>query len=273
MFSRPARLAGLLVVLGLTAAGCTSAASGSAAATSAPSVEPGTPSASPSDAHTPLQRLVEGIPTARSPIYHYSVTSSDGSDSGVIDPPGKIAEFATTEHFTKPSYTEVTTTLLTRDRSWVRVKDTPASRQTVPTQWLSLDPKKIKTVSGTPFLYVDESDPGYTNEVFQDAHDVAETSPGHFRGIADMSSSPPGDILTAAHLKALGSKSDTVAFTAALNGQGRLTTTSLSLPAAGKFKASTCVITYDQYGTAAVPKLPAAGQQIKAPSYVYDWYR
>jgi hypothetical protein len=43
----------------------------------------------------------------------------------------------------------------------------------------------------------------------------------------------------------------------------------MQIPAAGKFKAGTFVITYDQYGTAAVPKLPTAAEQTKAPSALY----
>lgn len=273
MLSRPVRFAGLVIVLGLAAGGCSAKTSAAAPATSAAAV---TPSASPSDSRTPLQILTASIPTEKSPIYHYSITSTDDTESGVIDPPGKIAEFLTTTHFTKPTYTMDDTTLLTKDKSWEKVKMIPAhvsGLEPMPTKWMSLDPQKIKLKNGTPFVYVAESDPGYTNEVFENATDVNRVSPGHFSGTTDLSGTNPDDLLSADQLNAMGAKATTVAFTAVVDGQGRLSTVSLQYPAAGKFKAGTYVITYDQYGTAAVPKLPTAAETIKAPSYVYDWYK
>jgi hypothetical protein len=275
MVSRPARLAVLLVVLGLTG-GCTSDASGTSATAPTAPVAVATPSASPIDSRTPLQRLKAGIPTEESSIYHFSIKSSDRPINGVIDPPDKIAEFTTIMHFTRPSYTETMTTLLTKNKSWLKVKYTPTTLSGlphVPKKWMSLDPKKIKLKNGTPFVYVAESDPGYTNTVFDNVSDLTETSPGHFRGITDLSSTGADQILSAARLKALGKKAVNVTFTAVLDGDGRLTTTSLRFPTAGKFKAGTDVITYDEYGTAAVPKLPTAAEQTKAPSFVYEWFR
>jgi hypothetical protein len=109
--------------------------------------------------------------------------------------------------------------------------------------------------------------------VFENTTDVTEISPSHFRGVTDLSDTGADEILSAGRLQALGRKAEHVTFTAVLDDSGRLTTTSLQLPAAGTVKASTYVITYDQYGTAAVPKLPTAAEQTKAPSFVYDWYR
>ncbi|MFF5290196.1 hypothetical protein [Paractinoplanes globisporus] len=263
MLSRPARLAVLVVIVGLAAGGCTSHDPVTAPASSAPSTA--------GDSRTPLQVLMAGVPTESSPIYRYSI-GSDRPMSGVIDPPDQIAEFVTVRQATKPVHTETTTVLLTRDRFWLKVKVTPAALQAVPKKWMSLDPKKIPQ-NGKPYVYGAESDPGYTKEVFENASDLSQTSPGHFRGVTNLGETGAGVILGADQLKALGGKAGHVAFTAVLDGQGRLTTTSLQIPAAGKFKASTYLITYDQYGTAAVPKLPTQTEQTKAPSYVYDWYR
>lgn len=43
----------------------------------------------------------------------------------------------------------------------------------------------------------------------------------------------------------------------------------MRIPAAGRFKAGTFEVTYDHYGTAAVPKLPSAAEQTKAPAALY----
>lgn len=65
-------------------------------------------------------------------------------------------------------------------------------------------------------------------------------SPGHFRGTANLSQTD--GFLTAAHLKALGRKADSIPFTVVLDAQGRLTS------------------------AAAVPKLPTSAEQTKAPA-------
>ena len=44
------------------------------------------------------------------------------------------------------------------------------------------------------------------------------------------------------------------------------------IPPYGKLGPTTVVITYDQYGTAAKPKLPTAAEQVKAPAAVYQMY-
>jgi hypothetical protein len=267
MMSLPGRLAGLVVVLGLTAAGCTSHPAGTPAVASKPSGAAPTPSASPFENRPPQQILIAGIPTEDSPIYHYSIKATDVTENGVIDAPDKIAEFTLSpEHFTNPSYTEVMTFLLTKDRSWMKVKDTPASPDGLPRKWMSFDPKKLKYGDGKPMVYSHDSAPKYAIVVFETADDLSRTSPGHFRGTINLG---PLDFLTAAHLKALGNKAHSIPFTAVLDDQGRLTTITLQIPAAGKSKASTFVITYDQYGTAAVPKPPTAAEQTKGPSVLY----
>lgn len=270
MMSRGAWLAGLVVVLGLGAGGCSSDGE---ALKSVGSVAPplGAASASPSESRTPLQILLAGVPTESSPIYRYAI----GADSGVIDPADKIAELVGVLHFTGPSYTETTTTLLSTDRSWLKVKDVPAEPpglEPMPKKWMALDSKKIKSADGKPFVYGAESDPGYTNEVFENAGEANQTSTGHFAGVTDLSGTKADHVLTAAQLKALGAKAAHLSFTATLDNQGRLTTTTVQLPAAGKTKATKIVITYDRYGVVAKPKLPTAAETIKAPSYIYDMY-
>ena len=266
MMSRPGRVAGLVVVLGLTAGGCASHPAGSPEPSGA---VPAT-SASPVDNRAPQQIVIAGIPTEKSPIYHYSIKSTDVTGNGVIDASDKIAEFTLPpQHFTNPSYTETTTFLLTKDKSWLKVKDTPASPDGLPRKWMSFDPKKLTYVDGTPEVYSPESAPRYAVLVFENSDDLSRTSPGHFRGTVSLGRTESGDFLTAAHLKALGNKADSVPITAVLDDQGRLTTTTMQIPAAGKFKADTFVITYDHYGTAAVPELPTAAEQTKAPSELY----
>ena len=274
MVPRPARLAGLVAALGLTAAGCSFPGTPSAGA--APASAAVTVSPSPADSRTPLQKLRAGIPTVKSPRYHYSIKSSIDAKSGVLDPPDKIAETLNYQHYTNPSHTETTITLQTEDRAWVMVKFTPAylaSQSSLPNKWMSLDTKKLTYADGTPYVYSGDLEAGEINEIFDEVTDIHEVGADHFAGVTDLSNADDGhEIFSAAQFKALGSKVAHVPFTAALDGHGRMTTATLRLPATGKYKASTWEITFDEYGTAAVPKLPTAAEQTKAPASVYGWY-
>jgi hypothetical protein len=272
MMPRPVVLAGLLVV-GLFSGGCSSAGGGQPAASSAVSA-----AASPSaPSRTPLQELLAGAPGEKSPIYRYAIKSSGDPRSGVIDEADKMAAIGHTQYFTSPKHTEITTTLFTRSKTWVKVKfvpDAPAGELLVPKQWMSLDPKKLKYGDGTPFVFAGDIDPAAIHDILGAVTEVDESSPGHFAGEADLNTLEDGDeVVSDAQLKALGAKAGHVPFAAVLDAQGRLTTASLRLPAAGKYKAGIYEVTYDRYGTAAKPKLPAASDQTKAPSFVYDWYR
>jgi hypothetical protein len=264
MMSVPGRLVVLVVVLGLTAAGCSSHRTDTPAVSSAPSRT----APPPVDNRAPQQIVIAGFPTGTSPIYHYSIKSPGSSESGVIDAPDKIAELTLSpQHYTNPSYTEVVIYLLTKNRSWLKLEDTPADRSRFSQKWMSFNPKKLPYDDGTPYVYSGETAPRAAYIIFENSDDISRTSPGHFRGTVNLSQTD--GFLTAAQLKALGRKAVSIPFTVVLDDQGRLTSTTMQIPAAGKFKASTFAITYDHYGTTAVPKLPTASEQTKAPAALY----
>lgn len=264
MTSVPGRLVVLVAVLGLTAAGCGSHHSGSPAV----SPEPSRTAPPPIDNRAPQQIVIASFPTGTSPIYHYSIKSLDSSESGVIDAPDKIAEITLPpQHYTRPPYTEVVIYLLTKDRSWLKLQDKPAGRSGFSPKWMSFNPKKLPNEDGTPDVYSGETAPRAAYIIFENSDNISRTSPGHFRGTVNLSQTE--GFVTAANLKALGRKADSIPFTVVLDAQGRLTSATMRIPAAGKFKAGTFEITYDHYGTAAVPKLPTAAEQTKAPAALY----
>jgi hypothetical protein len=123
------------------------------------------------------------------------------------------------------------------------------------------------------YVYASDTEAGEINEILDAVTGVQQVGAGHFEGVTDLSHADDGhEIFSAAQFKALGSRVAHVPFTAALDDRGRLTTATLRLPAAGKYKASAWKITFDQYGTVAVPKLPTAAEQTKAPATVYSWF-
>ena len=78
------------------------------------------------------------------------------------------------------------------------------------------------------------------------------------------------DIVDPARLKALGEKAKAVPFEATVDGQGRLTSAVVKVPAAGRTKASRYEITYADYGTTASPAAPAADEQQPATRSAYE---
>lgn len=79
---------------------------------------------------------------------------------GVIDAPDKIAEITLSpQRYTNPSYTEVVSYLLTKDRSWLKLTDEPAGRGGFPRKWMSFNPRKLPNEDGTPDVYSGETAP------------------------------------------------------------------------------------------------------------------
>jgi hypothetical protein len=272
MTRRPTLLAGLLA-LGMIGGGCSAAPAGPVPVAASPSTSP-TPS--PAVTLTADEKLQASVPTGKSPIYRWTIKSSGDPRYGVVDPPHQMLEMSHVQHFTHPTHTETTTILETSSKAWVRVTFQPASvakDATVPLKWMFLDPKVFEASGGQAMIYHPEVDMTGAYDTFNAIVSATETSPNHFSGYTSLSNLVEDEIVTDDQLKAMGAKAAHAAFTATVDSQGRLATMTLHLPAYGKVKTSTYEAIYDQYGTAAVPKVPTAKEQTKAPSDVYDWYR
>jgi hypothetical protein len=61
-----------------------------------------------------------------------------------------------------------------------------------------------------------------------------------------------------------------VPFEATVDGQGRLTSTVVRIPAAGQTKAGTYKIKYTGYGSTPTPAVPAADEQQRATKDAYE---
>ncbi|WP_297601372.1 hypothetical protein [Mycobacterium sp.] len=269
MSARPAAAACLGVLLAAVA-GCASTDS-PAAAPSSSAPAPAT-SASPADPRTPLQILMAGIPTDTSVAYHFSITSVDGPTYGVIDPAMKTTEYDVVSgtHYTDhPDYTMTLKVLSIGKKAWAKVvlvPDNISGLAYIPRRWMVLAPSKIK--GGLPNGLQKDSDPAYAIDILANVSDATQTSPGHFKGITDLTDSG-NKIVGATWITALGDAATKLPFTAALDAKGRLTTMSVVMPAAAKFPAFTYKLVYDQYATATAPKAPTGA--IKAIPEVYKW--
>lgn len=119
----------------------------------------------------------------------------------------------------------------------------------------------------------ESTDPGYAEDLVRASAGLKRTGPGHFAGTTDLTRSTEAEIVDDKTLEALGTRAKAVPFTAVLDAEGRLTTLTVKIPAAGKTKTQTYSVHYSGFGTTPSPAVPAAGDQEKAPADVYDLLR
>jgi hypothetical protein len=264
MTARKAQLAGLAAILALsTTAGCGSLTG----------VSDDTPAAAPTST-TPLDpqiALVDAVPDDDDGAYHFDVKGAETPTSGVLDASHKAVELKVVQKEEGVPFTLTMTTRMVADKTWVKLAFTPASvpgLPKVPKNWQLLDAGKIKDKS--MIGYDGSTDPGYARLLVQKASGIKQTSPGHFTGTTDLTRSTEAEIVDAKTLKALGEKAKKVPFEAVVDGQGNLTSLVAKIPAAGKAKAKTYSVTYTGFGRTATPTAPAAGEQQKAASVIYE---
>jgi hypothetical protein len=271
MSARKAQLAGLAAILALTTtAGCRPATSaGHDTATAAPSTAPSTApaSAAPPD---PRLKLIDAVPDEGDAAYHFTVTGGDLPMTGVLDAPHRAALVKIDQHQTNPDFDLAMTLLVIGRRTWVKVaiSPSPPGFPKLPKKWQLLDAAKVKDKS--MIGYDSSADPGYAQLLVQKAAGVKETSPGQFAGAIDLTRTTDAEIVDAKTLKKLGAKAKAVPFTATTDAKGNLTSLIVKVPAAAGVKAKTYAVKYDGFGTTPAVAAPAAGEQQKAASVIYQ---
>jgi hypothetical protein len=267
MTARLARLAGLGAALTLslvTVAGCDPAGSTS---------DPGARATDSPAAVAPRDALLNAVPDASVGAYHFAIKGGSTPMSGVLDAPKKTIRLEISQHEADPGFTLDMKFLVIEQKAWTKITFTPATipgLPKLPKKWMLLDTSKIKDKENGPLAYGEEADPGSAKAVFQNASDVKQTSTGHFAGVTDLTKAADAEIVDGAALTALGDKAKKIPFTAVIDAKGRLTSAVVKIPAAAKTKATTYSITYDGYDTTETPVAPAAGEQQKAVSAVYE---
>jgi hypothetical protein len=262
MSARKAQLAGLAAILALTTtAGCGLATDTSDTPAAAPT------SAAPLD---PKLKLIDAVPDEKDAAYRFVVTGGDLPTTGVLDAPHQAALVKIDQHETNPDFNLAMTTLMVGKQTWVKMAITPSlpGLPKIPKNWQLLDAAKVKDSS--LIGYDGSTDPGYAQLLVQKATGVKETSPGHFAGTTDLTRATDAEIVDAKTLTKLGAKAKTVPFTATIDAQGNLTSLIAKIPAAGAVKAKTYSVKYDGFGTTAALAAPAAGEQQKAASVIYQ---
>lgn len=264
MSARKAQLAGLAAILALTTtAGCGLATDSS-----------GDPPAAAPTSTKPLDPqlvLIDAVPGEKDGAYHFEVTGGDLPSSGVLDAPHQSALVKIEQHQTNPDFDLAMATLMVGKQTWVKMAITPSlpGLPKIPKNWQLIDGSKIKS-QDLPIGYDGSTDPGYAQLLVQKSAGVKETGAGHYAGTTDLTRSADAEILDAKTLKKLGAKAKSVPFTATVDSAGNLTSLIAKIPAAAGVKARTYTIKYDGFGSTATPVAPAAGEQQKAASVIYQ---
>ncbi|MBL7260426.1 hypothetical protein [Paractinoplanes lichenicola] len=256
------RLAGITVLVVLTTtAGCglVGRAAGPAGTTAPPA--------------TPREQLLQAVPDEKTPAFAFDVKGGVTPISGVLDAPRETFRVQVVHTEPDAGFSMTMYALTVREKAWMKILFKPAKvpgLPEVPRKWLVVDPAKVKDPEVAPSGYDGDTDPGYAASVLRAAAAVARAGDGHYTGTTDLTASTEAEIVTDARLKALGPKAKTVPFEADVDGDGRLTSLLVKIPAAGKAKAETYHVRYTGFGATKTPVAPTAAEQMKATPVVYD---
>jgi len=215
------------------------------------------------------EKLVAAVPDGSAGRYAFSFKDLQSTTKGVVDPKGKRVSMTTSYKEPELGFTLTMSYLVVETDQWVKIsfdKKIPGLPQ-LPKKWLKVDPAKVKddVLEG-----VDDPDPIAAGILFGAINEVKESKPGTFAGTLDLTKAADAQVVDEDGLKALGAKAKSVAFTAALDDAGRLSTLDIKVPAYAKVKAFTHHATYGQYGSAAAVEPPAASASQKAPEEAYE---
>jgi hypothetical protein len=252
----------VLLAVGVVAAGgCGVAGTGQDAAPTA------TKSLEPRDA------LLESLPDASTGGFRFTVEDGETPTAGEIDASKQSYRVGFRYREPNAGFTLHSDYLVVKKQSWIKIKFTGTKGLTglpkLPKKWMLLDPAKVKSAD-VPLAYKNETDPGEAGAVLRAIVAVEQTGAGHYAGTTDLTQQGQAEIVDAARLRALGAKAKAVPFEATVDSQGRLTSTVVRIPAAGRTKATEYEITYTGYGSTPAPAEPSADEQQPATRNAYE---
>jgi hypothetical protein len=234
-----------------------------------------TTSAAPAPAKDPKDLLSAAVPDAKAGPVAFTVTGPDPL-SGVFDAAKQRIRFDIEQKLAAEHITISMNFLLIEKKTWLKMAFSGSGAKAlpaVPKKWMLLDPAKMGKDNGFSQGLSTEGGAGNAGVIIDAATGVVQSAPGHFSGTTDISGTDDGDLTDAATLKALGDKAKAVPFEAITDGQGRLTSILVKIPAAGKAKATQYEEKYSGYGTTDSPAEPTAAEQAKPTQTVYDFLK
>ena len=134
-----------------------------------------------------------------------------------------------------------------------------------------LDQSKIEGSKDLSFSF-DDVDPAGSELLTKAIVDVQKTGEGAYSGTIDLSKATDAGMVDKESVKALGAEASKLPFEAKLDEQGRLSSLTIEMPAAGESKAHELTVTYSGYGAASPAKKPAASDVVEAPAETYEMF-
>ncbi|BBH66413.1 hypothetical protein ACTI_30980 [Actinoplanes sp. OR16] len=241
-----------------------------AGATTAACGTTGGPAAAPTveKTKTVTETLLDAVPDASSPVFHYTVEGGLNPFSGVIDPAGRAMTAEITQKVPDTPITLSMRFLVVEEKIWTKIAFTGATADLglpkLPKKWMAIDPAKTgdSDVSDMKFSAA-EIDPGYVTALVSAAAGLTQTTAGHFTGTTDLTRSTEAEIVGTKELTALGEQAKTAPLDVVVDADGRIAKATVKIPEAADYE-----VTYDRYGAAKPLTTPA--DAVKAPAAVYE---
>ncbi|WP_159104739.1 hypothetical protein [Plantactinospora sp. BB1] len=221
---------------------------------------------------TAKQTLLETVPDGSEGPFRFS--GKDGTDdvSGSVDPAVKGLELSTAIKDPEHGFTTTIAFRVVGEDIWTKISFTGTEGLTglpkLPNKWLKLDPAKLTDSENVPKY--EGTDPGNAGPLLQAATSVTEAGSGKYSGSIDLTSGEAAKVLSAEQMTALGEAAKQVPFTASVDGEQRLTSLTLDVPAAGSAKPFQYVVNYRDFGSTPKVAAPAGGQAQNAPELAYE---
>ncbi|MEV4624130.1 hypothetical protein AB0J74_36135 [Asanoa sp. NPDC049573] len=239
----------VLSALSLTVAGC--GADGDSPSGSTGSA-PAATSAAPAD---PTDELAAAARKLNDTTMKMKLESAGSHSTGSLDPQRKLGEMTMTVAAAGRELKIQVRTIGTD--VYLQADGMPGVEAG---KWLKIAGDRL---AGSSFDVFPESDPAGTQRILDAISDIKKDGPGKFSGTIDLTKTSTNKAAAAS----LGEKFKALPFTATVDDQGRLTSTTIDVspaePSAGKTTA-----TYSDFGTAVTVEPPPAGDTVPAPDDV-----
>ncbi|GIG89773.1 hypothetical protein Pen02_47090 [Plantactinospora endophytica] len=221
---------------------------------------------------TAKQTLLESVPDGTEGPFRFTGKDVTGDVSGSVDPTAKGLELTTAIKDPEHGFTTNIAFRVVGEDVWTKISFTGTEGLTglpkLPNKWLKLDRTKLADAGNVPTY--EGTDPGNAGPLVQAATTVNEDGAGKYSGTIDLTSGEAAKVLEAEQMSALGEAAKQVPFNAVVDGDERLTSLTLDVPAAGSAKAFQYVVNYQDFGS--TPKLaaPSGTQAQNAPALAYE---
>ena len=270
--------AGLMAAALLTpgAAACTTTGDGTAGSTAAPSA---TASATAVEADSDAkQALLNSTREIGNGNFRFRMSGAGSTAEGQVHQPSQSAELRISIGQPTDDLAMALDLVHAKPDSWVKLELSGAAAASVPGRdklnlgkYQHLDQSRIQGDRNLGFDF-DQVDPAGSEVLTQAVTEVRRTGEGAYAGTIDVSKAAGAGSLDPGLIAALGAQANSVPFTAALDGQGRLTELVLQIPGASGTDAQEIRVTYSDYGNATAANKPPADQVVEAPPELYNLF-